>query len=307
MNGFINVYKPRGWTSHDMVGKLRRVLGIRKIGHTGTLDPNVDGVLLMAIGKATRLIEFLENQDKLYRAQIVFGLSTDTEDMTGEMTDRQDVSREQLDGFPELLSRMTGELRQVPPMVSAIRIDGKRLYQLARQGTTVERPARNVTVLETQLIRPPYLDSDGWWKSEFTILCSRGTYVRSYCRDLGSALGLPAVMGLLTREAVGHHRLENSWSWENLQASVEEQRFDFLIPPESELGAMPGVMVPDNLVARVCQGNMVALDQCRWRTPEPDNPEVPVAVYGPAGCLLAVGFRSGEDPDNLKMRKVFCN
>ena len=180
MNGIINVYKERGFTSHDVVAKLRGILHMKKIGHTGTLDPDATGVLPVCIGKATKVCGLLTDKDKTYRAVVKLGVTTNTEDMTGEILAKHPVSvtKEQIE---MAVSKFAGEIEQIPPMYSAIKINGKKLYELARQGKEVERKARKVTIYEIKVL------SIDFSENEFTmeVSCSKGTYIRTLCKDIG--------------------------------------------------------------------------------------------------------------------------
>ena len=187
MQGILIVDKPMDWTSFDVVAKLRGVLGTRKLGHSGTLDPMATGVLPVFVGQATRAVSFAETGDKEYVAGLRLGCVTNTQDTSGDVLEQRPVhvTRQELEA---LLPRFTGEVMQVPPMYSAIKINGQKLYQLARQGKEVERPARPVTIHELEVLGQ---DESGDWL--LRILCSKGTYVRTLCHDMGQALGCGAV------------------------------------------------------------------------------------------------------------------
>ena len=195
--GVLAVAKPAGMTSHDVVAKTRRILKMKRIGHTGTLDPEVTGVLPLCLGRATRVVEYMQELPKEYEATLRLGMSTDTEDLTGTITEQVDevtVTPEQVE---KVLETFLGTISQVPPMYSAVKVDGKRLYELAREGKTVERKSREVTIYEIEMKgfewNGPFLDVS------FRALCSKGTYIRTLCVDIGRALGLPATMVKLVR------------------------------------------------------------------------------------------------------------
>lgn len=201
MEGVLPIWKPAGWTSHDVVAKVRRITGIRRIGHTGTLDPAVTGVLLLCLGRATRLVEYIQELPKVYEATLRLGIATDTEDMTGTVVE----SREQVEvasaQIEQALNSFVGEIEQVPPMYSAVRVDGKRLYELAREGQVVERKPRLVTVYQIDLL---HVDLDRPHPEiRFRAVCSKGTYIRTLCVDIGRALQLPAAMSELVRTSTG--------------------------------------------------------------------------------------------------------
>lgn len=222
MDGIILLNKPPGMTSHDCVARMRRISGIRKIGHTGTLDPQATGLLLLCLGQATRIIPYLEEDDKVYVCRVTFGVRSDTYDIWGAIEEK---SREEAYGLENLsqgkiqsaLEAFRGEIMQKPPLFSAIRVDGKRLYQYAREGKQVEVPERKVTIHDIQMME--YRDSEK--EALLRIHCSKGTYVRSICHDLGNALGCGGVMSGLVRMACGAMRLENAVTFEEL-TSMED-------------------------------------------------------------------------------------
>lgn len=203
MDGILNLNKPRGWTSHDVVAHVRRVTGIRKVGHAGTLDPMATGVLLVCLGRATRITEYLMASRKLYRAEMRLGISTDSHDADGQVTATAPVkvNRAQVE---KALSRFRGNIEQVPPMVSAIKQDGQPLYRLARRGVTVERAARPVVIHELKLTawHPPSFSVD--------VSCSHGTYIRALARDLGEQLGCGAHVTVLVRLASGEFTINQA-------------------------------------------------------------------------------------------------
>ena len=200
MNGIVIVDKPRDWTSHDVVGKLRGIYHERRVGHSGTLDPMATGVLVVFIGRATRAVEFAESHEKEYLAEILFGRKTDTQDITGRTLEESDAcpTREQLE---EAASRFRGEITQIPPMYSAIKKDGRKLYELAREGIEVERKPRKVHISAISVLDDSHIESEGLFTIE--VKCSKGTYIRTLCHDIGLRLGCGAAMQHLTRTRVG--------------------------------------------------------------------------------------------------------
>ena len=204
LEGILPVWKPAGFTSHDVVAKVRGILSIKRIGHTGTLDPQVTGVLPLCIGRATRMVEYIQELPKEYEAVLRIGLSTDTEDMTGTVLEEvSHVSLEE-DQVREVLESFIGEIEQIPPMFSAVKIDGKRLYELAREGKEVERKSRKATIFELEILE---LNLDQKHPEiRFRAMCSKGTYIRTLCVDIGKALGYPAVMVSLIRTSTGNIR-----------------------------------------------------------------------------------------------------
>ncbi|MCK4325586.1 tRNA pseudouridine(55) synthase TruB, partial [bacterium] len=210
MDGILNINKPRGITSHDVILQVRRIFRMKKVGHTGTLDPEATGVLITCLGKATKAVRFLTNHDKEYEGVMVLGVSTDTQDSSGRIlreVDKLHVSEAEI---MEAANRFQGEIEQIPPMVSAVHHQGRRLYQLARQGKVVERTPRKVKIsfkiLKVELPRV-----------RFSIVCSKGTYVRTICADMGEALGCGAHQAELTRIRSGPFHIKHSVSLEQLR------------------------------------------------------------------------------------------
>ena len=229
MDGFINVYKEQGETSHQIVSKVRRILNMRKVGHTGTLDPLATGVLPVCVGKATRAAEFLLEGTKTYLATFILGLETDTQDTTGTVLHEAPV----LDGIgvgqiEAAISGFNGEIEQVPPMYSAIKKNGKKLYELARKGIEVEREPRRITIYHAQLCGKSDTYPNGYI---MRVQCSKGTYIRTLCADVGRALGTGAVMAQLCREKSGIFTSDNAITIGQLEQLAAENRLDEAIQP----------------------------------------------------------------------------
>ena len=235
--GFLNVLKPPGMSSHDIVGFLRHTFGVKKVGHAGTLDPGAAGVLPVAVGRATRLIEYLEHADKSYRAELTLGVATDSGDTSGTVLERMDTfvmpSRANVEAA---LTNFRGDIVQVPPAHSAIKIGGRRAYELVRAGQSVEIPERHVTIHALTLA--------GYDADKHRLLldarCSRGTYIRTLCIDIGNALGLPAVMSFLVRTRVGAFALGDALTLEELGEAGAEA----LLPPETMLSGLARYDLP---------------------------------------------------------------
>lgn len=250
MNGIINIYKERGYTSHDVVAKMRGILQIRKIGHTGTLDPEAEGVLPICIGRATKISELLTNKDKRYIATVHLGTTTTTEDATGDIIEEKDVivTKEQI---TQVVDSFIGEYMQTPPMYSALRVQGRRLYELAREGVEVERKPRPVTIYECNIIDfiSPY---------EFTIdvKCSKGTYIRTLCSDIGKVLGCGAHMKTLMRTQVGDFNISSSITLSKLEIIKEEGKLDsYVIPIDKLFLDLPAVHVKEGANKYLYNGN----------------------------------------------------
>ena len=226
MEGIMNVLKPPGMTSSDVVVWMRRVLKTKKIGHTGTLDPGVAGVLPLCVGKGTRLAEYITEQGKAYLAEVTFGVTTDTQDAFGKEVHRTKPDLKAAD-LERIIPNFLGKLAQIPPMYSAVRKEGKHLYEYARQGISIERAAREICIYDLKLVK--------WYKEEFPraildIECSKGTYIRTISFDLGQALGCGAHMSNLLRVRSGPFKIQDSWTLEEIEEAVSNSNYDFLLP-----------------------------------------------------------------------------
>jgi tRNA pseudouridine55 synthase len=200
----LNIYKPQGITSFGVVSRVRKKLNVKKVGHAGTLDPMAEGTLIVLVGKATKRASEFSTLDKEYRAGILLGKKTDTYDVTGKIIGTGDTSGVNIDRLKAAISEFCGEIEQVPPMYSALKVDGKRLYKLAREGMEIERKSRNITIHQIKLER---------WENprlEITVRCSKGTYIRSLAHDLGETLGCGGCLETLVRTAVGSYRIEDA-------------------------------------------------------------------------------------------------
>ncbi|MDO4339250.1 MAG: tRNA pseudouridine(55) synthase TruB [Eubacteriales bacterium] len=215
MDGILVIRKEKGYTSHDVVAKLRGILHMKKIGHTGTLDPEAEGVLPVALGKATRLVELLTDKDKTYEALLHLGIETDTQDMTGTVVKEAPVTVTG-DEVSSVIQGFLGEQMQIPPMYSALKVGGKKLYELAREGKTIEREPRPVHFYEIEILEMtlPYVC--------LSVTCSKGTYIRTLCHDIGRALGCGGCMEELKRTKAGRFTLEESHTLEEIRQAAEE-------------------------------------------------------------------------------------
>lgn len=288
--GFVNVFKPAGYSSAQVVARVRRIYGVysrdRKIaaGHLGTLDPQAAGVLPVAIGKATRLIPLLEDQRKAYAALLVLGLSTTTQDALGETVATGDLPLDWQKRLEAVLPQFIGRVAQVPPMYSALHHDGKRLYELAREGKTVERKVRGITIYGLTLLGVEQPD-----KARIRVSCSEGTYVRTLCEDLGAAIGVPAHMGALVREGSGPFVLYES----RTLAEIADDPQGAIVPPEHII-PFPTIVLDLRSSADFRAGRVVPL---------PDGAPAPrVFVRDHSRTLVGVGEAHGA---MLAPRKVF--
>ena len=251
MNGIVIVDKPQGWTSQDVTARLRRVFNTRRIGHGGTLDPMATGVLPVFVGRATRGVEFFEHAEKTYETVLRLGLTTDTEDISGTILSEQDafVTKTQLEN---VLQGFRGEIMQVPPMYSALKVNGQKLYDLARKGKTVERQPRPITIHELTLLS---MEADG---IHLRVRCSKGTYIRTLCKDIGEALGCGGCMAALRRVTAGEYTIAESVPLERLLETETPEAF--LRPVDSMFRNFPGVELTEKQEARCRNGNSFTLN-----------------------------------------------
>lgn len=282
MDGIINIYKPLGITSHAVVAKVRRILNIKKVGHTGTLDPQAEGVLPICIGKGTKASDMLIHCDKQYRTVLKLGVTTDTQDATGIILKEQEVfySKEQL--F-EVINRFKGDILQIPPMHSAIKVQGKKLYELARKGIEIERTPRKVTISKLSV------DCINQDEITLTVDCSKGTYIRTLCHDIGEALGCGGIMKSLVRTRVGSFRVENAVSLEQLEQQGASR---FLIPLNKLFDSYQPIVLTKPQEIKVRNGVRI-------------NMQIPDGTYrllSSEGELLCI---SKAESGVLKMQKAF--
>jgi tRNA pseudouridine55 synthase len=280
-DGLVVVDKPAGWTSHDVVAKLRGVFAQRRVGHAGTLDPDATGLLLVGLGRVTRLLRFLTERDKEYRARVVFGVATDTLDASGAVLERAEmpITREQLVAAARAV---VGVIEQVPPMVSAIKVGGRRLHELARAGEQIERAPRRVRV---RTLAVEDFTPGAYPEATLTVRCSSGTYVRTLAADLGTALGGCAHLGALRRTAVGSFTLADAHTLDE----VERDPHGVLLAPADAMRDLTRVVVGADEARAVRHGATFAARTLVGADPAPG----PFAVVDGAGTLLAVYERRG--------------
>ncbi|MFH0924878.1 MAG: tRNA pseudouridine(55) synthase TruB [bacterium] len=255
LNGVLNINKTQGMTSHDVVAKVRHILGIKKVGHLGTLDPAAEGVLPICVGKATKLSQFLISANKSYRAIMKLGVSTDTQDATGKIIKETKDFVVSEASFKKTLVSFIGEIKQIPPMFSAKKHKGKRLYELAREGKTVERKASNIKIFSLELINFTYPFA------EFVVECSKGTYIRTLCADIGETIGCGAHLVSLVRLKSGAFELDDSVNLTELKNLVEQGKVsDKIYSVENSLRHLPSLILKRDS----CFNNSVSLKKGRW-------------------------------------------
>lgn len=260
MDGVLNIFKEKGYTSFDVCRKLRGILHEKHIGHAGTLDPEAEGVLLVALGRATKAIGDLTDGVKTYEAVLQLGVTTDTQDMTGSILSRKAV-RVTRDELLAALHVFDGGYDQVPPMYSALHVNGKRLYELARRGETVAREARHVTIYDVHVNDMDIEGDSPSNRVRFTIRCSKGTYVRTFCADVGCVLGCGGAMESLLRTRVGQYDAKDSLTLQQIQQEADKGEAERLLLPVQDIYAdLPSVTVPPALGIRVRNGGSFPAD-----------------------------------------------
>ncbi len=290
MNGIVNVNKPTGITSFDVVSKVRRLYQIRKVGHAGTLDPDASGVLPLCIGKATKVIEYLMDKDKAYRVGLVLGMATDTQDASGNSILEKPVLSSD-EEIKAAIKSFLGKREQIPPMYSAIRIDGKRLYDLARKGIEIERSPRPVTFFKIDILS--IVRKSDKAAVIFDVECSKGTYMRTLCHDIGELLGCGGHMNFLVRTRSGPFLLEDSHALDDLEKLKDEGKLDTaLIPMDQAILKMPSVYVSHSDAIKMKNGLCV---------PSEGLTEGFMRVYHENGAFLAIGKTIEEDA-NMRLR-----
>jgi len=253
--GFVLVDKPGEWTSHDVVGKARRLFDMKKIGHAGTLDPMATGLVVLALGRATRLLRFVQDRPKTYLATARFGVATDSLDADGAILSREpmDVSRAEVEA---VLPRFVGDIMQVPPMVSALRVEGRRLYELAREGREIERPPRPVHIAAIDVLD---FAPGSYPELTFEVTCGSGTYIRSLADDIAAALNGRAHLSALRRTRNGGHSVADAHTIASLETAAEAARLDSVVmSPAAGLADLPGVAVDEETGGRVSHGARLA-------------------------------------------------
>lgn len=287
INGIIVINKEKGFTSHDAVAVMRKILGTKKVGHTGTLDPEATGVLPICIGKGTKVSDMLTNSDKEYVARVTLGKITDTEDIWGEVIEENDASHITEEMVKDAVKKFIGEIEQIPPMYSAIKINGKKLYEYARKGIEVERKSRIVTIKD--------IDVFGFKDGSFNmrVACSKGTYIRTLCHDLGASLGVGACMSELTRTKSSVFTIENALTLDQIKEKAEAGKVkDIIVPVDALFSDLEKIVLTEDYTAKILNGMFlnVKLPDGKYR------------VYGFDGAFVCVGQILGG---TLKIVKNF--
>ncbi|WP_438317725.1 tRNA pseudouridine(55) synthase TruB [Sporosarcina sp. FA9] len=259
MNGILPLWKEKGMTSHDCVFKLRKILGTKKVGHTGTLDPSVEGVLPICIGQATKVAEYITDMGKEYVAVVSIGTSTETEDADGAIV-QTDSSHKTINvsEIEKALQKLTGDIEQIPPMYSAVKVNGRKLYEYARQGIEVERPKRTVSIHELELLNPESVYSGQEITFKIRISCGKGTYIRTLAVQIGELLGYPAHMASLVRTISGAYSQSDCRTLSEIAELKKEDKIEsFLRPLEDALLDFPSLEISDEMYTKIADGQVL--------------------------------------------------
>ena len=281
IHGVLNINKEKGFTSHDVVAKLRGIVGQKKIGHTGTLDPDATGVLPVCLGKATKLCDMLTDKDKTYETVMLLGKTTDTQDISGEILSEGSLDEIDNEAVIKCIGEFVGDYMQVPPMYSALKVNGKKLYELARQGIEVERKARPLVIHEIKII-----DVD-LPRVRMEVFCSKGTYIRTLCHDIGQKLGCGACMEELIRTKVSRFELADSLTLKEVEELKEAGRLDeILVPIDAMFSEYEAVTLKKEFAAFAYNGNMFMPKYICERITLTDGKQV--RVYDEDGTFIAI-------------------
>lgn len=303
MEGILPLFKPAGMTSHDCVFKLRKLLKTKKVGHTGTLDPNVTGVLPICVGKATKIAEYITDAGKAYEGEVTLGYTTTTEDASGEKVEEKSVdrliARQEIE---KVLQSLVGEIEQTPPMYSAVKVNGKKLYEYARQGIEVERPTRKVTIYSMELLDERTAFEGEQVSFKFRVLCSKGTYIRTLAVTIGEKLGYPAHMSSLVRIQAASFSLADCFTFEQLEEMEKESKLETaLFPLETGISYLPKYRINDKVAEKVKNGALLQIPT------ELEGMAGPIVVETEDGKALAIYRVHPTKNGMMKPDKVLRN
>lgn len=296
MDGILNIYKEKGFTSHDVVAIVRRELHTKKVGHTGTLDPDAEGVLPICVGKATKLSDLIMDGHKSYRAILGLGKTTTTEDASGEVLEERPVDFDE-EKIRTVISKFIGEIEQIPPMYSAIKVNGKKLYELAREGKEIERKTRKITILDIRIRQflPPN-------QVEIDVDCTKGTYIRTLCADIGAELGCGGHMATLLRTGTGNFQLENAVKLDKLKELAADNRVsEIFLSMEDALSHLPKVVVSEQSTKFLYNGAKI---QSRFYKVEDANVGDMVVAYDHEHNLIGLYTIMDDDGQYIKPFKM---
>ena len=297
INGILNIYKEKGYTSHDVVAKLRGITKQKKIGHTGTLDPDAEGVLPVCLGRATKVCDLLSDKDKVYEAELLLGISTDTQDISGKILEQKSADLLTEEQVLECILSFIGEYQQLPPMYSALKVNGKKLYELARDGIEVERKRRKVTIFEIQILEVnlPVV--------RMRVHCSKGTYIRTLCNDIGEKLGVGGCMQLLLRTKVSCFELKESLTLKQVETFVQNGELEQVLMPVDRLfQEKQEIVVKPEFESLVLNGNPISKKAVEKAGIYEDQESV--RVYDKKGRFVGIfEYRAGKQ--EFRVKKMF--
>lgn len=303
MEGILPLFKPAGLTSHDCVFKLRKILKTKKVGHTGTLDPDVTGVLPICIGKATKVAEYITDAGKAYEGEVTIGFSTTTEDASGDTVEKKMVNRTiPHQEIQQVLNSLTGEIEQTPPMFSAVKVGGVRLYEYARKGIEVERPTRLVKIYSIELLDERTEYTGETISFRFRVSCSKGTYIRTLAVMIGERLGYPAHMSHLTRIQSASYSLKDCLTFEEVEKLMADGTISTVLRPlETALSHLPKLLINDKVAEKVKNGALLPIPEYL------NTSNGPIIAETKDGLALAIYAKHPSKPDLLKPVKVLRN
>lgn len=304
IHGILNVYKEKGYTSHDVVAKLRGIVGQKKIGHTGTLDPDAVGVLPVCLGKATKLCDMLTDKDKTYEAILLLGRSTDTQDTSGTTLTTRDTSALTEEKVTEVIESYVGEYDQIPPMYSALKVNGKKLYELAREGKVVERKARRVVIYQIRILKMELP------RVKMEVSCSKGTYIRTLCHDIGETLGCGGCMESLVRTRVSSFRIADSMTLEEIsQKCMKDCLMDVVIPIDEMFQEYQRIVVKRSWDFLAKNGNSLPMNAVYFENEEKSREKVDgdyMRLYDEQGHFVAIYSWNDEKKEYQIIKMFFC-
>ncbi len=299
IHGIINVYKEKGYTSHDVVAKLRGIVGQKKIGHTGTLDPDAVGVLPVCLGRATKVCDLLTDKDKVYEAVLLLGKETDTQDTSGEVLVSKDTSGLTEEQVREVILSFVGDYEQIPPMYSALKVNGKKLYELAREGKVVERKARPVKILDIQILEMNLP------RVRMTVECSKGTYIRTLCHDIGQKLSCGGCMEELKRTKVSCFEIKDSLTLDEIRNIKDEGTLDEILTPiDAMFAKYQKMVVREKWESLAYNGNPLNDKAVRIADGEKILDKSKVRVYDEKGNFIGV-YQYSADRGEYSIIKMF--
>jgi tRNA pseudouridine55 synthase len=303
LEGILPLFKPAGLTSHDCVFKLRKILKTKKVGHTGTLDPDVTGVLPICIGKATKVAEYITDAGKAYEGEVTIGFSTTTEDASGDVVEKKVMDRTiQREEILKVFNQLTGEIVQTPPMFSAVKVNGVRLYEYARKGMEVERPTRKVNIYSIELLDDREEFSGETISFRFKVSCSKGTYIRTLAVMIGEILGYPAHMSSLKRIQSASFTIEDCLTFAEIEELMENGLIGSILRPlETALSHLPKYLISDKVAEKVKNGAVLNIPE------QLKDCEGPIIAETKEGIAIAIYAKHPSKPGLLKPLKVLRN